>query len=177
MGGLGPVYESWAVDHMRWPARLGFGLAKHAAWLLPIIYGGIMARFLRLFPRMMRSLLTASAPDSDNAVLKRPDIEAVFLASMQGALSQGPRGALLDFKLYAHPWGFPLKEIGSTIGLWQGEADATVPAPHARYLETALPRAYAHYFPHEGHFSLPINYSNDILRALANGHDPNATRR
>lgn len=166
MGGLGPVYEAWAVEQMKWPARLGFGVAKRASWLLPLIYGGIMARILRWSPRMMQSLLTISAPEADNLVLKRPEIEEPILASMQDALRQGPRGALLEFRLYAHPWGFRFEEIGLKIHLWQGEADATVPVSHARYLEKVLPQAEAHYFPNEGHFSLPINYSDRILRAL-----------
>lgn len=166
VGGLGPVYDSWAVGHMKWPARLGFGLAKQAPWLLPIIYGGIMARLLRWFPRMMRSLLTISAPKTDNFVLKRPDIEVIFLASMREALRHGPQGALLEFKLYAHSWGFPLEEIRLKIHLWQGEADSTVPVSHAHYLEKALPHVDAHYFPHDGHFSLPINYSDRILHTL-----------
>ncbi len=166
VGGLGPVYESWAVDVMKWPARLGFGLAKHITWLLPVIYGGIMARLLRWFPRMMQSLLTISAPKADNFVLKRPEIEAIFLASMREALRHGPQGALLEFKLYAHSWGFPLEEIRLNIHLWQGEADATVPVSHARYLEQALPHVNVHYLPQEGHFSLPVNYPDRILHLL-----------
>lgn len=166
MGGLGPVYETWVTRQMKWPARLGFGLAKRAPWLLPLIYGGIMARILRRSPRMMQSLLTISAPAADHSVLERPDIEKIILASMQDALRCGSQGALLEFKLYAHPWGFPLEEISPKIDLWQGEADATVPVSHARYLEQAIPQTEAHYFPNEGHFSLPINCSDRILCAL-----------
>lgn len=166
VNGLGPVYESWAAHDMKWPARLGFGLAKRASWLLPLVYGGIVAQALYWFPRVTQSLLTISAPKADSLVLKRPDIEAFLLASMREALHKGPQGALLDFKLYAHPWGFRLEDIRLKIHLWQGEADATVPASHARYLEKILPSAQAQYFPDEGHFSLPINYMDNILGAL-----------
>lgn len=166
VNGLGPVYTPWAVQDMKWPARLGFGLAKSAPWLLPLIYGGIVARALYWFPRAAQSLLTVSAPEADSLVLKRSDIEACLLASMREALRNGPRGALLDFKLYAHPWGFRLADIHPQIHLWQGEADATVPLSHARYLAKTLPSAQPCYFPGEGHFSLPVNYMNHILSTL-----------
>ncbi|ABA57657.1 alpha/beta fold hydrolase [Nitrosococcus oceani] len=166
VNGLGPVYEPWAAREMKWPARLGFGLAKRASWLLPFIYGGIIARALCWFPRLTQSLLTISAPEADSQALKRHDMKRFHLVSIQEAFRNGPKGALLDFKLYAHPWGFLLKEINLNIQLWQGEADATVPLSHARYLAKILPTVQAHYLPNEGHFSLLINHINDILEDL-----------
>ncbi|ADJ28714.1 alpha/beta fold hydrolase [Nitrosococcus watsonii] len=163
---LGPVYQSWAVHEMKWPARLGFGLAKRASRLLPFIYGGIVARALYWFPRLTRSLLTISAPEADSQALKRPDMERFHLGSIQEAFRNGPKGALLDFKLYAHPWGFQLKDISLNIQLWQGEADATVPPSHARYLAKTLPAAQVHYLPNEGHFSVFVNYISNILENL-----------
>ena len=164
VGGLGPVYEAWAIRDMKWPARLGFVLAKRARWLLRPIYGGVNARIMRSRPMIIQRLLTVSAPETDKTVLRRPDVQRTLSASMREALRNGPTGALWELILYSHSWGFRLEDINIVVDLWQGEADATVPISHARYQAKALPRARPLFLPREGHFSVPINYMDDILR-------------
>lgn len=164
--GLGPVYQEWAVRAMRWPARLGFRLDRHQHWLLNLVYGGLVARILRWRPELIRALLTVGAPETDRAVLARPDISRCVLDASREALRQGPRAVLQDFVLYANAWGFPFQQIARPVDIWQGGADATVPPSHAQFLAEALPQALLRLLPEEGHFSLPINFIDDILCAL-----------
>ena len=164
--GLGPVYEPWAIRDMQWPARLGFTLAQRAPSLLRLIYGNLTARTLRWSPEFLMSLLTVSAPMADKNALKRPEVRQVFVTSAREALRKGAQGALQDFVMYAHGWGFRIEEISMSIDLWHGRSDATVPFSHGQSLANRLPLARTHFFPEEGHFSLPVNHAEDIVRVL-----------
>ncbi|MGH8659606.1 MAG: alpha/beta fold hydrolase [Gammaproteobacteria bacterium] len=169
VGGLGPVFEPWARKSMRWPARLGFELARRSERLLRFAYGGPTAWVIKQWPEALRRLLTSSAPEADRSVLLQPEINQILFDSAREALRQGTEGALWDFIAYAHPWGFEPQGIRSRVQLWHGEADALVPPAHGRYFATELPNVAADFVPGEGHFSLPIKHSDLILRALASG--------
>ncbi|MGF1615364.1 MAG: alpha/beta fold hydrolase [Gammaproteobacteria bacterium] len=164
--GLGPVYQEWASRAMPWPGRLGFSLARRQPWLLNWVYGGLVAQIMRWRPELIRALLTVGAPATDRVVLARPDISRWLLDSSQEALRQGPRGILQDFVLYANAWGFLFQQIPMPVGIWHGGADMTVPPSHAQFLAQALPRARLQLLAEEGHFSLPINFMDDILGEL-----------
>lgn len=41
-----------------------------------------------------------------------------------------------------------------------------IPVAIGRYLAKHLPNCGARFLPGEGHFSLPVNYAGEILRAL-----------
>ena len=166
VGGLGTVYESWAVADMQWPSRLGFGLGRRAPRLLPLVYGGLTAKLMRWRPQIVAALLSVGGPQADREVLQRAEVLGPLLASFREALRQGPRGALWEFVLYAHDWGFALRDITVPVHLWQGEDDTVVPASHGRHQAEQLPYARAHFIPGEGHFSLIVNYMDEILRTL-----------
>lgn len=156
----------------RWPTcnGLGFGLGRRAPGLLPLVYGGLTAKLMRWRPQIIAALLSVSGPPADREVLQRPEGLGPLLASFREALRGGPRGALWEFVLYAHDWGFALRDITIPIDLWHGEDDRVVPASHGRYQAATLPYARAHLIPREGHFSLIVNYMDEILRALTT-HD------
>ena len=50
--------------------------------------------------------------------------------------------------------------------LYQGELDVNVPPGMGRYQASALPNCRAHFYPEEGHISLAVNRSQEILAAL-----------
>ncbi len=166
VGCLGPVYEDWARTSMYWPGRLGFGLGQRAPWLLPVVYGGLTAKVLRHYPESLQALLTLARPAADQKVFERPEFRRPLLASLRESLCQGPRAALQEFVLYSHPWGFPLEEVRIAVDLWQGTADGVVPVVHAEYLTKVLPNARPRFIPEEAHFSLPVNYMEEILLSM-----------
>ncbi len=166
VGGLGPVFEPWAIQGQRWHARLGFFLARRARWLLKPLYGIGPPFLMGKYPEIAYSLLTALADDTDRAALTRPEIRPPIVASMREAFRQGARAAMHEFALYANPWGFEFSNIALPVTLWQGGRDQIVPPAHARYLAAALPRSDLRLLPNEGHFSLPINYMHEILGKL-----------
>lgn len=164
--GLGPVYEPWAIRDMHWPARLGFTLAQRAPRLLRLVYGDLTSKVMRWNPEFLMSLLTVSAPMADKIALRRPEVRQVFMMSARESLRKGAQGALQDFEMYSHEWGFNIEDISIIINLWHGKSDATVPFSHGNFMATRLSLARPHFFPEEGHFSLPVNHAKDIVRTL-----------
>lgn len=175
--GLGPVYEEWALERMKWPARLGFGLAKRYPWLLPVVYGNLTATVMRSHPSLCQALLTISAPQSDQDILKTKSVAESIDASLREALRNGASGALGDFRRYANHWGFDLEDIETAVNLWHGEADRVVPVSHGEYFKATLPRICSFFIPHEGHFSLPIRFMDDIFDHLAYSAEHNRSMR
>lgn len=53
--------------------------------------------------------------------------------------------------LFAGEWQFPLDRIGTTVQLWQGSSDRSVPLRQARALARALPEPVLHELPEVGH--------------------------
>jgi pimeloyl-ACP methyl ester carboxylesterase len=99
-------------------------------------------------------------------VLERPEISDPLLEATREALRQGSLGIVHDFGLYVHFWGLSFETIMTPLVFWHGQADATVPVSHTRYLADVLPKARAHMLPGEGHFSLPVNHMTEILTSL-----------
>ena len=166
VGGLGPVFDQWALKDMKWPARVGFSLARQRSWFLHVVYGELSASIMRWKPRICQKLLTVSAPEPDRKVLANDKVLSAFLDSTREALRHGARGVIADFHRYASPWGFDLANINITVNLWHGNDDRVVPSSHALYLNDTLAKTRARFLPHEGHFSLPINHMEDILKQL-----------
>lgn len=163
---LGPLFRKDLVQAMHWPARLGFVSAQQVPWLTKLVYGDVFGPFMRAYPSVALSLLTVAIPSADRAILARKEINKVVCDSIREALRPGTKGALRDFHLYSHPWGFDPCDITAPIVIWHGEVDATVPLSHSLALVGMLPNAHLHTLPDEGHFSLPIGQTDRILADL-----------
>ncbi|MFM8332785.1 MAG: alpha/beta fold hydrolase, partial [Candidatus Methylumidiphilus sp.] len=130
------------------------------------VYGHLFGPAMRANPGVALALLTVSIPPADQAILAQDGVKPVVCDSIGEALRAGMRGALRDFHLYAHPWGFDLGDITLPVVIWHGEDDATVPISHSRFLADRLPSATLHTVAGEGHFSLPIGQADTILADL-----------
>lgn len=166
VAGLGAVHDPAMVRPMHGPARFGFTSARRASWLMRLVYGGMLGPFMRAYPGIALSLLTTSMREADRSTLGQPAVRAILRASIREGLRPGMRGALLDFALYAHDWGFDPAGIALPVAFWHGAEDITVPPCHSRGLAALLPHAQVIERPGEGHFSLPINHADLILAAL-----------
>lgn len=164
--GLGPVYRDDALLAMQWPARIGFRLAQTAPRVLSWCYGGVTAQVMHRFPQLVKKLLLVAGPAADHAVLAEPRIGGALQRWIKEALRQGGCGALQEFAIYAHPWGFNLTEIPQHVYLWHGDADRTVPPLHSEMLAAMLPRSELTMLPNEGHFSLPVRHAKSIFQTL-----------
>jgi pimeloyl-ACP methyl ester carboxylesterase len=165
VGSLGPIARPALARAMKWPARLSFFAARRWPGIARWLYAEPAGRLLRSRPLLALHLLQVAEPD--RPVLERADIRNLLQESIREAFRCGGRGALEELKLYASEWGLDLARIDCPVHLWHGEKDRTVPVIMGRHLAAAIPNCQARFYRKEGHFSLPVNHMEEILRPLA----------
>ena len=151
-------------DNMNRSERFRVFVGRRATWLVRL--------FLRMTTRnavqnpaatLLRTL--GRLPESDKAVMARPEMLQRMSNTLREAFRSGTRGAAWDYSLMTQPWGFRLEDISIEIQLWHGEADLTIPPIMGHHLANTISNCRAKFFPHEGHF-LIFNHTQEILSNL-----------
>ena len=109
-----------------------------------------------------RVLEGASTP-ADVACLT-PARRAGLIGAWAEGLRQGVAGAASDARIYASDWGFDLASMRAPVGIWHGTADIVV--PHATLSAYAALPAKVRLVEGEGHYSLALTRSAEILDVL-----------
>ena len=144
--------------------RLLYLLADKFPWLLRLILGKIAGEARKDPASVLK--LSSEVSEPDKAAIAQPDIQELSGNMVLGAFAQGTRGAALDWKLEARPWGFRLEDISMPVHVFHGEQDKIVPVEQGRIMAKALPNARATFYPGEGHISLMGNHYEELLGAL-----------
>lgn len=134
--------------------RALFGLGRGI-----VMNDGLMRRAARYRARMPR----ASA-DRD---LMHGEMGRMMLASWREAMKRGVAGLSSDARIYGTPWGWRLSDIRVPAYLWHGEADTIVPSSIGRYYDARVPGIESVFTEKDGHFSIVLNHSHDIVARLA----------
>ncbi len=163
--GLGPLDIPNGTDRMIPTNHLIFLLGRRLPWLARICLRCTAYQARRNPERMLRRIIGA-LPDADKVVLARPEVKRVIRDNIAEAFRGGSSGAAWELLLYTRPWGFLLKDIALRVDLWHGEKDRSVPPTMGRYQARAIPNCRAIFCPREGHFSLAINHTEEILSGL-----------
>jgi hypothetical protein len=88
-------------------------------------------------------------------------------ASLVEGLRQGAKGAAYDGVLLGRSWGFKLEDVKlRSLYLWHGELDKEVPVATAREVAKRLVQCKATFYPGEGHISLIVNHSKEIVASM-----------
>lgn len=160
---LGP--PAWPTRGMAAGQRASLQIARHApafgGWFL-----GRLATLARRAPRLFIRLATSEMPASDRRALAQSDARAAFLTNYLQAFQRGSWGVAQDLRVLTRPWGFDLESITVPTSIHQGDADTTVPLPHARRFAAAIPGARVHIHPGQGHFSI-LTAPEQTLATLA----------
>jgi pimeloyl-ACP methyl ester carboxylesterase len=165
VGGLGPLDAGAVMQGMSVLSRFYLGIFRHAPGAGEMLFA-LAAQIARRYPDRLFSLFTANVPAPDREALARPEIRNLFLASLNEAVRGGSRGGSRELYLYTRPWGLELASIKIAVDLWHGRLDATVPVVMGENLARSLPGCRSRFLPGEGHFSLPLNRMEEILRTL-----------
>ncbi len=163
---LGPLDHPGLLDAMHWPAQINFRSIRLTPWLSNLSFRMAVIPLAQYSPQWIYQLMLGIAPAIDAQVLKRPAVRNVVTASLSEAIRQGADGILHEMALYNQPWGFDLSEISIPVHLWHGSADSTVPLLHGRTLAEHLNDCTFHVIEGEGHFSLPVDHMEQILKQL-----------
>jgi pimeloyl-ACP methyl ester carboxylesterase len=169
VAGLSPLEAPGVLQGMSAQNRSALLLCQKVPYgLLRLLYWPT-ALTLRRSPEKLLPQLSQSAklmPEADRAIYADLAFQKTVLAAFRAAFQQGARGPVWDTRLCTQPWGFQLRDIQIAVQLWHGEADQNAPVAMARYMQGALLKCQATYYPGEGHVSVMHQHGREILRAL-----------
>ena len=94
--------------------------------------------------------------------------QGLWLSTILGQGALQPRGGVDEYLAMSAPWGFLPEDVAVPVRVFQGGADALVPAAWGKELAGRIPGASLTLYPDEGHF-IAITRSNDVLEYLAAG--------
>jgi pimeloyl-ACP methyl ester carboxylesterase len=163
--GLGPLDVPNGTHRMMRNNYLIFLLGRRLPWLAKISLWRTSYQ-LRRNPEKTLARIMRALPDPDRAVLARPEVKTTIRDNIVEAFRGGSSGAAHELLLYTREWGFFLKDIALRVDLWHGEEDRSVPPTMGKYQADAMPNCRAIFCPREGHFSLAINRTEEILSSL-----------
>ncbi|MGE5139296.1 MAG: alpha/beta fold hydrolase [Rudaea sp.] len=165
VSGIGPLAPPDALDGMRPPVRLLFSIARQTPWLVPPAAWAMMHAFVHpesdLYPRV-----DGDEPEPDRLARSRPGVEEAFHRMQAGAFARGWQGVAHDLQLLGSPWGFPSEEIRIPVLIWHGALDNAVPVSHAQRLARQIGGSALCIYADEGHHSLAMNRTREVLTAL-----------
>jgi pimeloyl-ACP methyl ester carboxylesterase len=126
VSGVSPVRGWRSLKGMNWANRGLLLLARKA----PALARGLVwciAQGWRIFPRLIMVWFATLLPGVDRRVLARREVVVAMAKSIRGALSQGVRGAVLEFMLLASDWSPLCDRARVPTTIWHGDADSYVP--------------------------------------------------
>lgn len=165
VGGLGSLTDADAIDGMSAASRLSIRLARRGSRIQAALFH-VLAAAVRRRPRLMFGLLAGGAPPADRTVFRDRELRQTWEVAIRRALVGGADGAIQELRLYSRGWGFDPAHVGTHVDIWHGGRDSVVPVGHAHRLAADLPHCRLQILSDDGHFSLPIHRTRDILRTL-----------
>jgi pimeloyl-ACP methyl ester carboxylesterase len=159
VSGMGSVYAPGAKKVPSW------SIIKLPGFVMNIILKG-MKKIVEQKPEKFLSSMNKSLPKVDVEALKNFKLEKDFIVVLKEAFKSGIKGAKHDAKIYRKHWGFKLNGIDHKVHLWHGEEDANVKIKTAQFIASKLPNCFSNFYPKEGHLSLIVNKSNEILETF-----------
>ena len=167
IGSAAPVDMPGALAGMTFERQVGFWLARH--------WPGLLRRMIlrRARPGQDKESFFASYtkhnPQVDQAILARPEIRDMFLASYAEALRQGVDAFVWEVQLAARSWGFALSDIRVPVAVWHGGKDNSIPPAMGKRIASAIPGAQLHLLPDESHLFFLSRWREILSNLLALG--------
>jgi pimeloyl-ACP methyl ester carboxylesterase len=105
--------------------------------------------------------------EADRKLLQTAALRKQLAQAMAESRRKGSRGNRYEARMLVRYWGFKPEEIAfEKIFLWHGQEDRFMPIAAARLLAQKLPHCTAVFYPGDGHFSVLMEHTQDILNAL-----------
>jgi pimeloyl-ACP methyl ester carboxylesterase len=161
---------------MFWLYRFMIQLRHYFPTLLGLVLrtGGVICKGDPANPplRLLMKLLGAE----DRRVLLQPGIYEVVRDATLGALDRGPRSVIADADIYLNEWGFEVSQINFPIRFWHGKQDRNIAWTYTQQIAQLIPQAETHWSEIDGHYSLPITHSEQIIAAALQKEMPEVVR-
>ncbi len=135
-------------------------LAHEKPWLYCLFYWqlSLLAKYA---PRQYLKRALATFDVADRAAFARPEVHGAIFAAGGSA-----RGQQVDTALIIGEWDFKLNEITVPVQIWYGEQDHNASLMMYRYLTETIPHVRPQLICGEGHISLIVEHTEDILKGL-----------
>jgi pimeloyl-ACP methyl ester carboxylesterase len=163
--GAPPLAEVGSSAGFNFAYRMMLGAYRH----LP----GVMRGFFRLLhpiarvnpPGWMLLMMRGALVGPDAKTLEDPVTSQRCYEGFRGAWGDYRDGVFEDAELYTKPWGFPLEEIRVPVRIWHGTEDHNFTHTLTSYAQRS-PGVEVRIMEGEGHYSLPIRRTGEILADL-----------
>lgn len=175
LGGVAPT---------RGPDAISGGLVSLGVRLAPLVAlthvptGMLLSGAVRL-ARPVASpgldLYARLSPAGDRALLRRPELKAMFLDDLLNGSRKQLSAPLADVILFTRDWGFRVGDVTVPVRWWHGDADHIVPFAHGEHMVGLLPDAELHVLAGESHLG-GLGAGEHILTTLVSLWDARRAR-
>ena len=158
-------------------ARRAGSLKRRLAWWVAFLFPRYLRRRLRQFrpdgiptremidARLMRMAHWLGGEDLD--LMRNPAMLDLMARTMTETALQGGAANRAEIERLARPWGFRIGDVPVPVLLWHGGQDRILPVETARLMAGRFRQCAATYYEGEGHFSVLVNRSRDLMCALS----------
>jgi len=130
-------------------------LNRDNPWLARLIQA-TMYLTARLAPDRLITQSLSALPEPDQAALKQPKVQKVFIHMIRESMRRGTLGPQVDTALMVSAWDFNPADIQVPVQMWQGEKDMDAPPVMARYISSTVPHSKITFYPDKGHLSVML---------------------
>ncbi len=102
----------------------------------------------------------------DRRLVEVPEMLDLLARTMMETAQQSGAGNRSEIERLVRPWGFDIRDIAVPVFLWHGGEDRIMPIEPARRMARALQNCVPTFYEGEGHFSVLVNRSQDLMDAL-----------
>ncbi|KAK6331270.1 hypothetical protein TWF730_004358 [Orbilia blumenaviensis] len=174
VSGIYPV--SLGLAGMMWQTRILLWVAGFSTWLVEKLISMTMGAIAHSETKQIIKIMENQAvglpqPAIDKECLKQIALDdaliGAYIGSMKEALKPGSQGAAWEFWLFASEWGFKLDDLdASRLTIWHGALDVNVPIGMPDKASNLLPDAVYKRMDPDGHVSVIMRHTEDILSDL-----------
>ena len=169
-----PPLREVGTRELMWTYRLALWGQRHAPiFLAPGL--ALSAKVLRLPADSLplRTYISSLGP-RDQEALRHPESFRIIVGSGRTGLESGHRAMTADGNIYSSDWGIDFAEVTYPVHYWHGSLDLNIPPTLVEKFTSRMPNARLTVMEGEGHYSLPILCTRNILAELVGDSTPRA---
>ncbi len=164
-----PPLKVTGTDGLMWTYKLALFAKQNLPWTLG---PGLAVAKWTMRPNPTDwpiSWLMSGLASEDRRALNDPKRYRIIMGSGHESLASSTQAIRTDGDVYTSDWRFDLKGIRIPIHIWHGELDQNIPASSVKKIAAMIPQAITKWFPNDGHYSLPLLHSAEMVEEMMRG--------
>ena len=161
-----PPLRVLGTKGLMWTYKLGLWARRWCPWALAP--GFIVSRWCinRQPSQWPLNWLLAGLNAADKKVMSDPRLYNTISGGGIISLGSPTCAVITDAEVYVSDWGFDLGSIRVPVHFWHGARDKYIPLSFAKRTAAMVPTAITTWTPDDGHFSLPLLRSGEMVKAM-----------